>query len=63
MMRGRKGLAIAHGVEATSPFREFYDTLWHSLSPLTENLELDRPGSVATAVPYHSFLQYEDKGC
>ena len=43
MMRGRKGLAIAHGVEATSPFREFYDTLWHSLSPLTENLSwIDR---------------------
>jgi calcineurin-like phosphoesterase family protein len=43
MMRGRKGLAIAQDVEVSSAFREFYDLLWQSLTPLTECLSwIDR---------------------
>jgi len=38
MMRGRKGLAIAHDVEVSTSFREFYDLLWRSLTPLTESM-------------------------
>jgi calcineurin-like phosphoesterase family protein len=43
MMRGRKGLAIAHDVKVSSAFREFYDHLWQSLTPLTDCLSwIDR---------------------
>jgi calcineurin-like phosphoesterase family protein len=38
LMRGRKGLAIAHDVIPSPGFREFYDRLWHSLSPVTRSL-------------------------
>jgi calcineurin-like phosphoesterase family protein len=42
-LRGRKGLAIAHDIEASSAFRDFYDVLWHSIAPLTESLSwIDR---------------------
>lgn len=45
-MRGRRGLAIAHGVEVSSAFREFYDLLWRSVAPLTESLSwIDRDPS------------------
>ncbi|HVP95106.1 MAG TPA: 2'-5' RNA ligase family protein [Methanoregulaceae archaeon] len=43
LMRGRKGLAIAHDIDTSPAFREFYDILWHSLAPLTESLSwIDR---------------------
>ena len=42
-MRGRKGLAIAHDVGISPAFREFYDALWQSVSPLAESLSwIDR---------------------
>lgn len=42
-LRGRKGLAIAHDVEVSLAFRDFYDALWHSIMPLTESLSwIDR---------------------
>ncbi|HTY15566.1 MAG TPA: 2'-5' RNA ligase family protein [Methanoregulaceae archaeon] len=42
-LRGRRGLAIAHDIEVSSAFREFYDVLWHSIAPLTESLSwIDR---------------------